>query len=591
MSNRFNRTVSGVPQLMVWLSWIIITVSFVILIAGAIFIGVTWDEKNQVMMLQTFFDRGWHMTEDALLGNKPDPAFIFGVFVYGPVGEFLPHAVAVLTGQESWGQQAYSAGAYAARHVGIAIQAFLGIVAVGGIVQLITRSWRLAILAAAVISSIPLWIGHGMMNIKDIPSATGYTIATLGLVALMRDDYFTDRKIRSLALGSIVTGAILAAGTRTAIGLPIAAAIVGAFIIQWLVARRVGKSEVSRVRPVRRFFEGTLAISVGYLGLLAIYPKAFVDPIGLGIKAVLESALYPVSEAQLTAGVWMTQPVSWSYLPLWFGAQLPILVIIGTLVGVVWWLRQLWRATFPVAASQNSREFTVQLFPVSLQLLLLPLAAMIGGATLYNGTRQMLFVVPAAAVFTTIAMWRLSLFVVSKGWLRGLKAMWIGVSLGLIVPVVSQIFLFPYSYTYFNAVAAIAPIDGNWTTDYWRASGNELWRMTPEGGRVSCAFEQQQKGEIFLCETQPMFQPFLEERGDNAGFYQLEANEYWYLQENNGFMELPPGCRIYDKLTRPLFLRDITIGQIAICDDRIDTGQRNMQDPSDPIRKAGSPAL
>ncbi len=576
-------------------SWLLIiscfsfVISMTVLFLGAWKIGVTWDEKTQVAMLQTYLDQGWHVTSDALLGDGLDPNYIFGVFVYGPVGELLPHSVAVLLGQETWGVQELTAGAYSARHVGIALTAVIGIAAVLATVRMITRSWRWALLGGAITSSIPLWIGHGMMNIKDLPTAVGYTIATMGLVALFRNDYFANRWARITAILGIGFGAVLAAGTRPAIGLPIAGTIV--FVSLWalLLSYRNGDPWGKGTRILRRFVEAVAAISGGYAILVLIYPKAFLDPINLGIKAVLESALYPMSEAQLTAGAWMVQPVSWSYLPLWFGAQLPLLILFGSLMAVLFWVLSNWKLLiFPrnsrTARASTNIELNVQALPVLMQAGLLPLAAIVGSSTLYNGTRQMLFVVPAAAILATLGVWKLTQILKArdfKGWLTTLG---IVVAFGIIVPAVSQVLLFPYSYTYFNAIASVAPIDRNWPTDYWRASGNELWRAVPEGGLVSCAFEQLQKGEIFLCDTQGMFQPFLEELGKNAVPTTLRPNEYWFLQENNGVLDLPSGCRPFYTLTKPLFWQQITIGQIAICDSTVDTGQRNLQDPSQPIR-------
>jgi len=540
-------------------------------------------------MLQTYFDRGWHVTTDALLGDGLNPDYIFGVFVYGPVGEFLPHAVAVALGQESWGAQELTAGAYSARHIGIALTAVIGIAAVIAIVKVMTRSWRWAFLGGAVIASVPLWIGHGMINIKDLPAAVGYTIATLGLVALFRSDYYSNRWMRTTAWLGIAFGAVLAAGTRPAIGLPIAGTIVATSIWVLIISWRNGDPWGRQIRLTRRFLEAVGAISVGYITLILIYPKAFLDPIHLGIKAVLESALYPVNEAQLTAGTWMVQPVSWSYLPLWFGAQLPLLVVFGALFGIAFWVYSSWKlfvqsksltANFVQARSESN----FQMLPVIMQFGLLPLAAIVGSSTLYNGTRQMLFVVPAAAVLATMGIWKLAEVLSARGWRGWINTLWIGTAVGIVVPVVSQVFLFPYSYTYFNAIAAIAPIDRNWPTDYWRASGNELWRAVPQGGVVSCAFEQLQKGEIFPCETQGMFQPFLDQRGQNATATMLDPNEYWFLQENSGVLDLPNGCRPFFALTKPLFWQEITIGQIAICDSTIDTGQRNLIDPSQSLR-------
>lgn len=577
------RQARSIPRVVVGLAALVTLAGIAMSLVGAVTVGTTWDERVQVYMLQRFFAEGWHTGAD-IINGFPDPAFYFGTYVYGPVGELLPHFVNALLGREElWGALSDSADAYAGRHIGIALWGVVGLAGAGGAVGLITRSWRWGLLGSAALASIPLWTGHAMFNIKDTPTAAGYMLFTLGLVALTDSCYFLDRRIRVTGLAAVALGLVVVIGTRTALTLPMILTLPLVMATFWVVAWRQGANVRRASRIGRRFIEGIAAFAAAYLILVLIYPKAFLNPVEVGVKSLLDSALYPVNEAQLVNGEWMVQPVSWLYQPLWFGAQLPLLILLGLVAYLIWWVVRASQALARPTSITTCTSWVVQSTPVLLQLAMVPIAAIVGQSTLYNGTRQMLFVPPAAAVLAVLALHRLMSWrrmESRRGWVIGA---WSAVGIGLAAPVVAQVQLFPYGYTYVNAVTALKPVDGNWPTDYWRASGRELLRALPPEGRDSCGFEQLQKGELFPCTEQPMFLPYLNERGASAEPYALAPNEYWFIRENSGVLAMPPGCRPFTAVTRPLFWQTVTIGQIAICDDRIDTGIRNMADPRQPV--------
>lgn len=529
---------------------------------GSYQIGITWDERTNMRSLQVFFDQGWNITEDALIDGQPNPNYIWGIYVYGPVSLLFTHALAVLAGAEEWAQVQYTAQAYAIRHVGGAIIGLLGIVAAGLTVRVITGSWRWAVFGAAALASIPLWTGNSMMNIKDGPVASGYAIATLGIALLMRDDYLTRRSIRLIALFTLFAGAFIAAGTRAAAGVPIAGSVVGAVFIWWLVQRRV---EPAVRLAVRRLVEAGIALTATYLALVLLYPNVWKNPFTLFYQAVIVSAKFPFDEPIMFAGSWVDQPVPWYYLPTWFAAQLPLLIVVAGTLFVAVWLWQAVRASARTPTWLNRSTITATT-PVILQAIMLPAIAIILQATAYNGVRQYLFVVPAAAVAAVVGVWmcvtRIPKVRRSKAWTLGILS---AAAIGLIAPTVAQISLYPYAYSYYNAATTIRPIDGNWPTDYWRASSNELMRRLPAQGPESCAYEQGRSGKLMPCSDQPMFKPYLNERGLDAIPGTLEPGSYWLVRENQGATNIPTGCTIHDTITRRLFLQTITIGQILQC--------------------------
>jgi hypothetical protein len=478
------------------------------------------------------------------------------------------HLISSVAGAESWGQISFDAHAYAIRHLGGAAIGLVGIAAATLTVRVITRSWRWAVLGAAMLAVIPMWVGHSMMNIKDAPVGTGYTIATLGLVLVMRNDYLTRRSVRFLGLFGVFAGAFLAAGTRAAAGVPIVGSAVLACVVWWLLARRDSERQGrSALRGgLRRLVETGLALVVTYLALVALYPNAWSNPITLGYQAVVVSAKFPFGEPIMFAGTWIDQPVPWTYLPGWLAAQLPLLVLVAAAGFVVMWFWQAGRRVLGRDAWMT-RESVAMAAPVLLQALMLPAIAIIVQTTMYNAVRQFLFVVPAASVLATLGIWVAARRISESSRARGFGlVLWVLVGVGLVAPAVSQALLYPYNYVYYNAATALRPIDNTWPTDYWRASANELIRRVPAEGPESCAYEQSRKGEAMPCSDQPMFEPYLDERGSEAIPGTLAPGQYWLVRENQGRTTIPAGCVLHDEITRRLFWQTITIGQIMACD-------------------------
>jgi hypothetical protein len=241
------------------------------------------------------------------------------------------------------------------------------------------------------------------------------------------------------------------------------------------------------------------------------------------------------------------------------------LILVGAAIFIVAWAFCVIRVLTARSCALPSNALA-ESAPVLLQALPLPFVAIVLQATLYNAVRQYLFIVPALAISATLGLWLVVNLLRERQVNRAvLNITWVLAGLGLVAPVVSQILLYPYTYVYYNALTTIAPIDGRWPTDYWRASSNELMRRLPAQGTESCAYEQTRRGTLWACANEPMFKPYLNERGVDAKPGTLLADQYWLIRENQGRTEDPQGCKLHDEITRNLFLQTITIGQIYAC--------------------------
>ncbi|MGD9956539.1 MAG: hypothetical protein AB7V23_10770, partial [Candidatus Nanopelagicales bacterium] len=439
----------------------------------------------------------------------------------------------------------------------------VGMAAVACIVRLLLRSWRWALVSAAVLSAIPTWLGHGMFNIKDTPVAAGYTIATLGLVALSRPSLPTNRRLAGLGAAALAVGTVVLVGTRpgtwAALLLSVAFMLAVTGVVDLLAPDRSNAAASLK----RRTAAALAGLAAGWLVLVVVYPKVFAAPSRL-FAAFADSADYPWKDTILTAGMTMEMPPPPAYLPLWFGAQTPVVVLVLALLGLVAPVVLLLPRLRRGGSASDVALGTGQAM-VSAQALMLPLGAVLTSAVLYDGTRQVLFVLPAFAVSATVAAWLVGGWLGARGrtLLRSLL-MW-GLGLSLVVPTATGARMFPYSYTWFNGLASVFPVDGAWMTDYWSASNREAIPLLPPGDEQSCHEWTPDVG-LLPCDGFAEQAVFWPTRGSAARDVPLAPGEYVQLSFNRGSVVPPRGCERLAAVERPLFARRITMSFVMRCD-------------------------
>ena len=102
--------------------------------------------------------------------------------VYGFSYQLLGHIAAIATAGEPIGDTAYSADALLARHWISVLLVVVASAAVAAVALLLTGDKLISVWASAALLAVPVFLGHGMFNPKDIPVACGYTLVTLGCV-------------------------------------------------------------------------------------------------------------------------------------------------------------------------------------------------------------------------------------------------------------------------------------------------------------------------------------------------------------------------------------------------------------------------
>lgn len=194
----------------------------------------------------------------------------------------------------------------------------------------------------------------------------------------------------------IGTGLILGVGTRIALWAAFVASLL-TYSMLVMIKTRVGASTYDRGGAIAI----VLGLSAGIAALAALYPAAFLHPLDLMAQSLTVSSDYPYVGFTLTAGELLSENPPWWYLPAWTFASTPVLIFALAAVaacGCVFVISStmLSRNQSHIRALATRQELSVVL--VLQQALLLPLVTVLGGATIYTGLRQHLYVVPAVAI-------------------------------------------------------------------------------------------------------------------------------------------------------------------------------------------------
>jgi len=531
-----------------------LVVGLAIAVVGAWRTGVSWDETYHVVRMRNYLEHGWYLLDQDLDGSAPG-AWVDQRYVYAPATMGLLHAWSMLWGVEGSGTVAATDQAYAVRHLGVVLISVVGVGATAVVARLLLRSWAWALVCAGVLVAVPTWTGHAMFNIKDVPVATGYTVVTLGVVVVLR----AHRRDGWVVAGAVSTaaGLVLAIGTRPGIwpGLALAGGVAVLVLVRMRAWRRAA---------------ALLAASLLALGLLTlVYPAAFSTPVTALVEGALSSANYDGKQG------------AWYYLPLFLLIELPTLLLVLGGAGAVIVVRRLTRS-----AAGPGRELShdAAWLLVLLQAFALPAIAVLRESNLYTGLRQLLFAAPALAVLVTVALaalvrWRADATVSGTApRRRGLVPAVCGAA--IVVPLLVQVQLFPYSYAFSSIPAAIvSPIaaaqdrDLEVQTDYWRTSVRELAPSVPRAGFVTCT-PQIDDDERFLPRSSESREdcsvdligplaPYDGRRPVAAGQHPDPAR---FVAVDAGSAFVGSNCEVLEQVTRRLWWREVPMSTVAGCD-------------------------
>jgi 4-amino-4-deoxy-L-arabinose transferase-like glycosyltransferase len=326
-------------------------------------------------------------------------------------------------------------------------------------------TWRLArrlggplagLATLLLLALCPIFYGHMFMNPKDAPFAVAMVILMMGLVRLAEE--YPQPSPRTILIVGL--GAGLSIGSRILGGLALIYALVGFVPLFVDEIRNFGTRE-ARHRFAHVLYVLLPGLVLGYLIMGLIWPWSIIEPENPFRALTYFSHFFEKPWKEMFDGALVSVPdMPWSYLPTLFALQLPEVLLVLAIAGVI--------GTFVVLPRSDvaARRKTILLMLTLAAML--PLAvAMVKRPALYNGIRHFIFVIPPMTVLAGVA------FTWAMNWLKQNRRSWqpaaVAVfSFGLLLALGEMIRLHPYQYTHFNHLAGtVRAADDRYMLDYW----------------------------------------------------------------------------------------------------------------------------
>jgi len=352
------------------------------------------------------------------------------------------------------------------RHILNALFGFLAMFFTGLMAKKIA-GWRAGVIALTFIFLSPRFLGHSLMNPKDIPFAAGYIMAIYFMLPFIRQLPKPNWKV----LLGLIGGIAIAFGVRAG----------GVLLVAYL-----------------GLFTG-LAFLLKY-GFSAIFkqPKVFLQTTGFGLAAILGGLvvgmlfwpyglLNPIAHTQEAIGGFskfaygirmlfnsemiMGTAAPAIYLPTWMLKTIPLFILLGILI-FIGFSKSIFKKYTPFFIFITIFTF---LFPV--------LYVIIRSSTLYDGWRHLIFAYPPMVILAALAWnYLLKQFQEQKTIfyaIAGVLAITVLESASFIVRNSS------FPYVYFNPIAGgMKGAFGEYETDYWGVSVKQSLDWLEEEGVI-----------------------------------------------------------------------------------------------------------
>ncbi len=314
----------------------------------------------------------------------------------------------------------------------------------------------------ALIMTTPLYFGMSYINIKDMPVAVGLTLLTS---AFILNRSAKSKIVRwGVANFLMAAGAFIAAATRPGLW-PLIVLFSGLTLVIFATLD-IRRRELKRSLPSM--------VGLGIAGAVTLFllwltnPLARINLVQWLIDSFLVMRSYPWEGTIRVAGqdLMSTELPLW-YVPAWIFAQMPIATLILLAASAV-----VIGCTVFCSGGASLRPNVFLLTPVFLQAAVLPVAVVATGATLYDGLRHLLFLVPPLLGIGSLAIVAIEK---SKPRLRISPRNLAGIVSILIVFLSGWATLrwVPYSYAYINPIAGWSNPERDWELDFWGVSAIE----------------------------------------------------------------------------------------------------------------------
>ena len=324
------------------------------------------------------------------------------------------------------------------RHITGALFFWLLLFFAGLIGYQLTDSFWVSALTVLSILAMPQLFGQAFGNLKDIPFATGY-LAGIFMILRFVKELPVPRWNTAIFLGlaiaftsSVRIGGLILFGH-------LALALFASLVLQPFLLKYIFTTKLCLVRLLG---QGLAILLIGYFAGLFFWPFALQNVFQNPLESLQVMEHYKVSIRQIYDGEWLwSTQLPWHYLPKWLIISTPEYIIAGFAVFMTIFFIRL--------NKQGSKQLFTVLF--LLFTLFFPIIYVITiKANLYSGVRQMIFVLPLFAVFSSAGILFLLNGISSKVIKLFVAVFYLVL---MILPVKHQAVTFPADYIYFNTIS------------------------------------------------------------------------------------------------------------------------------------------
>lgn len=355
-------------------------------------------------------------------------------------------------------------------HIRHLFNAALGLTAMlfAGLLGQAIGGWRVGLLALYLIFLSPRFLGHTLMNPKDIPFAAGFAIALYYLTLLLKQapNFKWQNGVGiavgfGLALASRAGGLLLVPYIGMALGLD--------FLFRFGINGVF--NQASALGKYLFYIFG--AAVLGYILAILTWPAALEDPLKLPFKALSEFSELGIKIRVLFMGEnLMSDDTPWYYALSWIIRTIPLFALFGMLGGLAI-IRRLFNHYTPIPVFML---FFASIFPVAYVIY--------KDSILHDGWRHLMFIYPSLIVTASLFWVTLEKVVAfNKNLVYGVYIL-----LGILVldPVLFILRNPSYPYVYFNPLnGGIKGAYGNYETDYWGVSVKQALNWLEKSGKIS----------------------------------------------------------------------------------------------------------
>ena len=298
----------------------------------------------------------------------------------------------------------------------------------------------------------PNFLGHSLMNPKDIPFAAGYSMALFYIYLLLRE--FPKPRISTLI------------GISIGIGIAFGVRVGGLMLVGYLFL--FGLAEItyyykdhglfSYENMKKIMYQFILPSIVGIIMGLIFWPYAFVDPLEHVYEAFTGMSNFYVNIRMLFQGEMIfSKDIPFYYTTIWMFMTIPAICYVGIFLFFIFFQKLL--KTVPTASTFIIFSF---LFPL--------LFVVLKKSPMYDGWRHMIFIYGSLVILISFGLTQFIYTFKPFNKIYYYSAISIVIILG-VEPAIFILKNYSYPYVYFNPLTGgLKNSLGKFETDYWGVS-------------------------------------------------------------------------------------------------------------------------